>query len=393
MRVVAAVVVLLAASLLPGCTQPPAMSFSDTFGIRIIDASCPEPAAMPPGAWCRAEGGVVELGDVNLQHKATQRQIPLLATAGIEVSGKPPRQLRIANITLQDFPNGLRIDLPECACEVEIADIHILGNHSSFTEDWLDFPDYEYTGIAMTLPGKSHVRMDNVTVSGYPLAIFLAGPERPHEGGGFDFTTAASLDVDGLVLECLRTGMVVFSGDETRIRGAQVRGCQGIGIDARSPSSLLEVTDSVIERNGKGVRFWSSNWTSEEPTHVLRLVASTFIRNGLGVHIQLATLDVEGCTFGSNGGAGATRPPDDDRGGIQGGGFVNGQIHNSSFEGNEPFALAAGILAYTIDVDATENWWGSPLGPRPVVRGEGIGPGGDAVTVDGVRFVPFRTQP
>ncbi|MCS7198640.1 MAG: hypothetical protein NZ930_08245, partial [Candidatus Bipolaricaulota bacterium] len=64
-------------------------------------------------------------------------------------------------------------------------------------------------------------------------------------------------------------------------------------------------------------------------------------------------------------------------------------INNNNIARNESYGINANALAPGEVIDATNNWWGEPSGPKHATNPGGIG---DRVT-DKVNFKPFSDKP
>jgi len=65
------------------------------------------------------------------------------------------------------------------------------------------------------------------------------------------------------------------------------------------------------------------------------------------------------------------------------------KINNNNIARNESFGIDASALSPGTVIDATNNWWGEPSGPKHATNPGGIG---DRVS-DKVNFIPFLTEP
>lgn len=121
-------------------------------------------------------------------------------------------------------------------------------------------------------------------------------------------------------------------------------------------ATRARVTDSVVRSNGRG-------WPSERPTVQPERFGGIVVSKGI-----------------------------DDR--QPGDGAFRVAIHDSAFSGNVPFALSN----RGEPIDARENWWNDPMGPRvnvtfgPASAGP-IGQGAGEIITDGVEYSPWKRAP
>lgn len=165
------------------------------------------------------------------------------------------------------------------------------------------------------------------------------------------------------------------------LANVSVSGCRVAGVKAWNAVNLT-VEHGYFAHNSEGVAFLG--FDSRRST--LRIDASHFERNGLGVRSLVSSTNVTNSQFRTNGGPDARAPPAQwGPGGLLIG--ATGTVRNSSFEGNAGYGLSA-----TFAADARDNWWGSPQGPLVQTAAGPVGPGGD-VAAGYVDFVPFLTSP
>ncbi|MES2155121.1 MAG: hypothetical protein V4510_08300 [bacterium] len=286
-----------------------------------------------------------------------------------------------------DKPNpcatGPGLGLPSCChanprATIEIANLRITSHTAS-----------DGTGLGGGIcPELKRLDLSAVSISSYAYGI-EAWPE--------------SGTIDRVSIDCLRAGIILWAGrgeSALTASGTRISGCRGdrpgegigflVGLPARisdlaisdcrigiqDDSLDLDLDDFSLLDNGIGLNsslvgsgrksfsngeVINSSYAGLRATGpVVRINRVAFMHNGFMASNPATPPStvpaVGGLVFGATG---ALDPN---------AGISLRSVRNASFEGNEPFAISA-----SDPVDASLNWWGSPLGPSPLGRVPGFG--------------------
>lgn len=309
--------------------------------------------------WCQHEIQPDGRTAMVLEDLEVQGPVPLHPT-GDEV-------VILRNVTIRTDGNAIGLSDHGCkGCRILIENSRFigLGNGTALlVEPATDGP-------------RSKWQLRNVTIAGFAHAMAGRNPLPGHT----DPVAPSALDLEltDVHVECRERGFQV-AARSLDLSNVTVHGCTGKAAEFTIyESGKVSGSSFGNSRTGLNVHLYGS----------LKVASSRFHGNAeLGLEIMQDVhpsghAEVTDSTFESNG----HRYPDWGGGALT---MSQGFIHGSTFQGNAGIALRTATLHY----DATDNYWGSPLGPRVCTLLTPPPPGpGDCASFE-VRYIPFRTTP
>ncbi len=204
-------------------------------------------------------------------------------------------------------------------------------------------------------------------------------------GNGIDISVneaASEITVTGSKVNSNNSGIKITAQDRIGRNyvienNPEINSNRDAGIDLFSGRDLdsVRMANNSLARNAIGVRLDAHDRGSRIELNKNRILGN----DGVGVGVLLNT---SGTTITEN----SIR---NNATGIEARKVRDNKITKNNIARNENFGVDANALSPGESIDAKENWWGEPSGPKHATNPGGIG---DRVT-DKVTFVPFLTEP
>ncbi|MEK6985897.1 MAG: right-handed parallel beta-helix repeat-containing protein [Candidatus Thermoplasmatota archaeon] len=347
---------LLIVLLLSGCASVTTNVVSDGTPTRVtLDGACPEMHVLYT---CTMGEGALHIISVAPGYNGAMGPYPPLKL--ILQTGS----LLVTKFYIPDAQGPLEIDATSCAdCTVRLDSAYVSSSYDA-SRDWTSATP-EDEGIYIRASTSTTVHLNFTTLGAFAQAVLVEG--------GRDVT------VEKLILLGCDHGVEVRGSKQLTILDTHAFGCRGNAFHINDVQ-VWELSSSSVEETATGILV---DGRDDQVGSIQNF--KTLSGTQADLDLRAGVISITDSRFSNTAG----RPTD---AGCPGGAICVGasatvEVHASRFIATAPFALHAAAI-----VDATDNYWGGPVGPSP----DAIPPeASNRLNVGGkvtpnVQYVPYR---